>query len=304
VRVDGVVFLDKPVGISSNAALQRARRACGADRAGHTGTLDPLASGMLPVVLGDAAKFSLALLDADKEYVAGVVLGSSTTTGDAEGDTVATLPVPPLDRAALETCLERFRGPIEQIPPMFSALKRDGRPLYAYARRGETVERPPRRITIRALELCDWRADALTLRIRCSKGTYIRTLAEDIGRALGCGAHLGSLRRTAVGPFGIELSVGLDALERATPEERSALIHPADTLLAGLPRVELDAAQSVRLQQGQAVAEDAAAALPAGTVRAYGPGGRFLGIAHRDGGCLRARRLVRTDSRDQALTSF
>jgi tRNA pseudouridine55 synthase len=295
VRVDGVVFLDKPCGLSSNAALQRARRAFAADRAGHTGTLDPLASGMLPVVLGDAAKFGQALLDADKEYLAGVALGRTTTTGDAEGETVAVRPVPLLDDASLEACLARFRGRIEQIPPMYSALKRDGRPLYAYARRGETVERAARPVTIRELELREHRGETLVLRVRCSKGTYVRTLGEDIGRALGCGAHLSSLRRTAVGPFGIAVCVELDALERSSEGEKAALIHPADTLLAGMPRIELDAGQSARLQQGQAVALEPLPVLNPGTVRAYGPEGRFLGVAECRGGLLHARRLVRQD---------
>jgi len=295
VRVDGVVFLDKPVGLSSNAALQRARRAFGADHAGHTGTLDPLASGLLPIVLGEAAKFSHALLDADKEYLAAVALGRTTATGDAEGATLEERAVPAFDDAALQACLASFRGPIEQVPPMYSAIKRGGRPLYSYARRGETVERAARMVTISTLELCGRGAGTLELRVRCSKGTYVRTLAEDIGRALGCGAHLSALRRTAVGAFGIEQCVALEALERASPAERAALIHPADTLLAGMPRVDLDAAQSARLQKGQSVEESPTPVDPAETARAYGPAGQFIGVVERRAGRLHARRLMRLD---------
>jgi len=294
MRIDGVLFLDKPTGISSNAALQRVRRAFGADHAGHTGTLDPLATGLLPIAFGDAAKFSQSLLDADKEYLARVRLGMSTSTGDAEGEVTAERPVPPLDAAAVEHCLQGFRGRVEQIPPMFSALKRDGQPLYRYARRGETVEREARAVTVHELELCSMREAELELRVRCSKGTYVRVLAEDIGNALGCGAHLGGLRRTAVGRFGIDRCATLERVEQCSADERMALLLPADTLLAGMPRVELDALQSARLQQGQAVEDENAPGLPVSLVRAYGPGGRFLGVADRRAGCLRARRLVRS----------
>jgi len=295
MRLDGVVFLDKPRGISSNAALQRVRRAYGADHAGHTGTLDPLASGLLPIVFGDAAKFGNALLDADKEYVADLLLGVTTATGDAEGEVLAVTPVPAFDGEALEGCLARLRGPIRQTPPMYSALKHQGEPLYRYARRGESVERPPRLITVHELELADRRGAELTLRIRCSKGTYVRTLAEDLGVLLGCGAHLRGLRRVAVGSFGLAASVELHRVEEASAAERAAWIYPPDTLLAGMPRVELDALQSARLQQGQAVEDEMPQEFPASTVRAYGPGGQFLGIADRRAGCLRARRLVRMD---------
>jgi len=193
--VDGIVLLDKPIGLSSNQALQRVRRLFRAARAGHTGALDPLATGMLPLCLGEATKFSQFLLDADKRYITCIQLGKGTTTGDREGDVLTDLPVPELTDEALESVLNRFRGEIEQIPPMYSALKHEGKPLYEYARQGIVIERKRRQVTIADLTLVSRTADTLTLDIRCSKGTYIRTVGEDIGEMLGCGAHLHSLHR-------------------------------------------------------------------------------------------------------------
>ena len=198
--VDGVLLLDKSQGVSSNGALQTARRLLNAAKAGHTGTLDPMASGLLPLTFGEATKFSQMLLDADKVYEAVVQLGVDTDSGDADGAVIATRPVA-VDRAALEAVLTRFRGEIEQVPPMYSALKRDGKALYEYAREGIELEREARRVTIHALELLDFAGERFAIRVHCSKGTYIRSLAMDIGAALGCGAHLCALRRTAIGAF-------------------------------------------------------------------------------------------------------
>ncbi|HET7672102.1 MAG TPA: tRNA pseudouridine(55) synthase TruB [Burkholderiales bacterium] len=241
--MDGALLLDKPVGVSSNRALQAAKKLLGASKAGHGGTLDPLASGLLVILLGEATKFAGPMLDADKEYLASVKLGERTDTGDAEGAVLETRPVS-VDDAQIQAALARFRGAIEQTPPMHSALKRDGVPLYKLARKGETVERKPRRVEIHELELLARRDEVLDLRVRCSKGTYIRTLAEDIGAALGSGGHLAALRRTGSGRFRVDDAVTLEALDRRH-------VLPLDSLLADLPRAELDAAAEARLRNGQ-----------------------------------------------------
>ena len=212
----GVLLIDKPAGIGSTAALARARRALRAEKGGHTGTLDPLASGLLPLCFGEATKFASDLLDADKAYDTTIRLGVSTTTGDAEGEVTATRAVM-VDRDAVERAVERFRGPIEQVPPMHSALKRDGRPLYDYARRGITVERAARAVTIHRLDVRALDGDLLSLRVLCSKGTYIRTLGEDLADVLGCGGHLVALRRTAVGDLSVGDAIPLESLERLEP---------------------------------------------------------------------------------------
>jgi tRNA pseudouridine55 synthase len=290
--IDGVLLLDKPLGVSSNAALQRARRAIRAAHAGHTGTLDPLASGLLPLVLGDAARFGQSMLDADKAYRATVRLGERTSTGDAEGEVVARAPVPPLDPVVIEAVLERFRGPISQIPPMHSALKRDGVPLYQLARQGQSVERPARTVTIHALALVRVDLAGFEMDVRCSKGTYIRTLAEDIGQALGTEAHLRSLRRTAVGDFDIASAVTLDEFETLEQTARLARLLPVDAPIARLPRVDLDPESARRLRHGQTV--PARGAIAAGDlVRAYSPEGMFLGVVEAGAGVLRPKRLVR-----------
>ncbi len=248
--IDGVLLLDKPQGVTSNAALQAAKRLLQARKAGHAGTLDPRATGLLPLLFGEATKLASRLIDADKTYLAEVVLGVTTTTGDTEGTVLESRPVDAAP-ARIEDALQRFRGEIEQIPPLYSALKREGRPLYAYARAGETVERQPRRVRIHRLELLA-RSDAtLSLHVRCSKGTYIRTLAEDIGRALGCGAHLGALRRVASGPWRIAQAISLDRLEAAPPEARAALLHPPESMLRDLPRFTLQGADAIRFRNGQ-----------------------------------------------------
>jgi tRNA pseudouridine55 synthase len=289
--LDGVLLLDKPSGISSNAALQTARRLFGARRAGHTGTLDPMASGLLVLCFGEATKFSAALLEADKAYDARVKLGVRTATGDAEGETLERREVR-AGREEIEAALARFRGAIEQVPPMYSALKHQGRPLYAYARKGETVGRAARRVVIRELALEALRGDELDLRIQCSKGTYIRVLAEDLGEALGCGGHLAALRRTAVGPFRIEDALSLEGLGETAERRRDAYVLPVDTLLASWPRVALEAEIAVRFRHGQRVPIAAAA----GPVAVFGAGGDLLGIGEVDGeGMLKARRQLATN---------
>ncbi|WP_068807412.1 tRNA pseudouridine(55) synthase TruB [Thauera phenolivorans] len=291
-QVDGVLLLDKPQGLSSNTALQTARRLFNAAKAGHTGTLDPMATGLLPLTFGEATKFSQMLLDADKTYEAEVRLGVDTDTGDAEGTVLATRPVA-VERAALEAVLSRFRGEIEQIPPMYSALKRDGKPLYEYARAGIELERPSRRVTIHVLELLDFDGERFRIRVGCSKGTYVRSLAMDIGAALGCGAHLSALRRTGIGPFEVAEAVTLERLESADETGRDRLLAPADALVRHLGAITLDAGVAAALLQGRVVRPGAADA--GGTlVRVYGPHG-FLGLAvwQEDGG-LAPRRLIAT----------
>ena len=255
--VDGVLLLDKPQGLSSNHALQRVRRLLQAQKAGHTGTLDPMATGLLPVCLGEATKFSAQLLEADKTYRTRVQLGVVTDTGDAEGEVVERHPVAPLSVTEIEHVLERFRGEIEQTPPMYSALKHQGRKLYELAREGKTVERAVRRVTVYDARLLAVEGTAFELEVRVSKGTYIRTLAEDIGRALGCGAHITALRRLATGPFGAEGMLTIDRLE-ALPDQaaREAALLPVDVLVAHLPRLALDEAARQRIMQGQPVRLD------------------------------------------------
>jgi tRNA pseudouridine55 synthase len=230
----GVLLLDKPLGLSSNQALQKAKWLLRAEKAGHTGTLDPLATGVLPLCFGAATKFSQLHLDADKTYETTVRLGVKTSTGDAEGDVIETRPVNCTVGQVVEV-LDRFMGPISQIPPMHSALKKDGKPLYEYARGGETVEREPRQVLIHDLELLDMRLQGdepqLRLRVTCSKGTYIRTLGEDIAEALGCGGHLVALRRVATGPFSEAQCITIDALETASDTDRQTLLLPLESLL-------------------------------------------------------------------------
>jgi tRNA pseudouridine55 synthase len=294
--VDGVLLLDKPLGASSNAALQRARRMLNARKAGHTGTLDPLASGLLALTFGEATKFSSDLLDADKCYEARLVLGASTTTADAEGEVVERRPVD-VDESRFVSTLARFVGTVSQVPPMHSALKRDGQPLYRLARQGIEVERPARSVTIRRLWLIDWDGLQPTIGVECGKGVYVRTLAQDIGAALGCGAHLGGLRRTRVGPFGVRDAIGLEALEDLAPDLRRERLLPVDALLQSLPRVDLDPQACESLEHGKQVACGAASAQRA---RVYGPHGRLLGVASVDHGTLTVRRLL---SQARALES-
>jgi len=251
--VHGVLLLDKPLGFSSNQALQKAKWLLRAEKAGHTGTLDPLATGVLPICLGAATKFSQLHLDADKTYETVVRLGVSTTTGDVEGDVIDSRQVTCSTGQVVEV-LDRFTGPITQVPPMYSALKKDGRALYEYARAGETVEREPRHVTVHDLELLEMQlqgdAPFLRLRVCCSKGTYIRTLGEDIGQALGCGGHLTLLRRTATGPFSESQCITVDALETMSEVERVQRLLPVQALLQSHEKVTLDADNSARFLTG------------------------------------------------------
>ena len=287
--VDGALLLDKPLGVSSNAALQRAKRALKAKKAGHAGTLDPLASGLLLVLLGEATKFAGPLLDADKEYLATLKLGERTSTGDAEGEVLERTEVPAGVGQRLAGVLARFIGEIDQVPPMYSALKHKGVPLYKHARRGESIERPSRRVRI--LELQPLRIDEpfLDLRIRCSKGTYVRTLAEDIGQALGTTAHLTALRRTASGGFSVEQAVPLAALEEMGDQAGRARLLPLARLLRELPRAELDGPSEARFRNGQALPYPARE----GLCGVYGADGGVIGIGRADAaGCLHPVRLV------------
>lgn len=288
-RVDGVLLLDKPGGMTSNSALQGARRLFSAAKAGHTGTLDPLATGLLPLCFGEATKFSADLLEADKTYEADLLFGATTDTGDAEGEVVESRPVS-FSGADLERALLRFVGAIEQIPPMYSALKRNGRPLYELARQGVEVARAARAVTIHELVLLDHAHDRCRLRVRCSKGTYVRTLAADIGELLGCGAHLTALRRTAVGPLRLADALTLDSIAALAEERRGELLLAPDALLQSLPAVELDAVAMARFMHGNPVATGAVT-VP-GKRRVYG-GGLLLGVGDVDAaGELKPRRLV------------
>lgn len=292
--LDGVLLLDKPLGLSSNDALIRAKRIYLAKKAGHTGTLDPLATGLLPLCFGEATKFSQDLLEADKTYEATMRLGVRTTTGDAEGEALETREVT-CDEAAIHAAMTGFRGDITQIPPMYSALKRDGKPLYEYARAGQTVEREARNVTILALEMIACALPNVTFRVTCSKGTYVRTLAEDIGEKLGCGAHLVALRRTGVGTLTLENAVTLDTLSEATPEQRDRWLQPVDALLSTFPAVLLDADASRRFTQGQRLklADISDAPADADRVRVYSRDEhRLLGVARAGEGVLAPERLV------------
>ncbi|OJA47826.1 tRNA pseudouridine(55) synthase TruB [Burkholderia ubonensis] len=293
--LDGVLLLDKPVGLSSNDALIRAKRLYLAKKAGHTGTLDPLASGLLPLCFGEATKFSQDLLEADKTYEATMRLGVRTATGDAEGEVLDTRPVE-CDRAAVQAALERFTGEIVQVPPMYSALKRDGKPLYEYARAGQTVEREGRNVTIHRLELLACDLPDVTFRVTCSKGTYVRTLAEDLGEALGCGAHLTMLRRTGVGALTLDHAVTLDALSDADAAARDAWLQPVDALLSTFPMVRLDDACAKRFLHGQRLKLSEIARIDASEgerVRVY-DATRLLGVARAANGVLAPERLVVT----------
>lgn len=286
--LDGVLLFDKPLTLSSNIALQKVRRLFQAEKAGHTGTLDPLATGLLPVCFGEATKFSNALLDADKTYRALVKLGQTTTTGDAEGEITSTCAVA-LEEVQVRTALRSFIGEISQVPPMHSAIKHQGKPLYEYIRKGETIERASRNVTIHELVLERFAGEEMEITVRCSKGTYIRTLAEDIGKALGCGAHLQGLRRTAIAKFHLKNAYSWDQLEAMTMPEREACLLPLDCLLQDLPMLELDAVQVTRMAQGQRLAIDAG--LPDGKVRLY-DAGRFIGVAELMGRQLAPNRLL------------
>jgi tRNA pseudouridine55 synthase len=272
--LDGVLMLDKAPGASSNAALQQAKRLYHAAKAGHAGTLDPLATGLLPVLFGEATKFSSDLLDADKSYTAEIQLGASTTTADAEGEVIArsAVSVTPDELAA---ALLRFRGSILQTPPLYSALKHAGKPLYAYARAGIEIEREPRQVTVHELNLQWFEGERLALSVTCSKGTYIRSIAHDLGELLGCGAFIATLRRTAVGRFRVDCAHSMEILGAMSAPERDACLFPLDALLQDLPEAHLAPVQQARFVQGQAVPWDGS---PQGRVRVYGSNGALLGV--------------------------
>ena len=290
--VDGVLLLDKPVGLSSNDALMKVKRIVNAKKAGHTGTLDPFATGLLPLCFGEATKFSQDLLEADKTYLAEVRLGVTTTTGDTEGEVVETRPVE-VTPEQIEAALAQLRGPIMQVPPMYSALKRDGKALYEYAREGITLEREARPVTIHALEMLGYAAPTLTIRVSCSKGTYVRVLGEDIGALLGCGAHLTGLRRIGVGALTVAGMVTLEQLQ-AHPDPLS-LLAPVDALLSSFPRLDLTGELAARFLNGQRLAlgrEPVSLPEAQGRVRVYHDG-RLLGTAIlQDYGVLAPERLI------------
>ena len=285
----GVLLLDKPLGWTSNDALQKTKGLLRAEKGGHTGTLDPLATGLLPLCFGAATKFSQVSLDADKRYTATLRLGQRTSTGDGEGELIAEAPVPS-HRAAIEAACARFVGSTLQTPPMHSALKHQGRALYEYARAGLEVERAARRITIHRIDITLWQHERLVIDVACSKGTYIRTLAEDIGAALGCGAHLSALRRTACGPLDLADAVTIEALAAMTEPEREALLLPVDSLLAAWPEVRLPDDEAGRFLTGLRRRLSLADA-PAVRVYAEQPLA-FLGTAHITAGELIADRLL------------
>lgn len=291
-RLDGVLLLDKALGESSNRALQAARRLYDAEKAGHTGTLDPLATGLLPLCFGEATKFSSDLLNADKRYVAVVQLGVTTDTADTEGKVLRRRPVE-ADRRAVEKALAAHTGEIDQIPPMYSALKRDGKPLYEYARAGIELERAARRASIHRLDLLDasdLAGGRFVVEVLCSKGTYVRTLAADIGEFLGCGAHLAGLRRTGIGPLDVAAAHSLAQLEALAAEVRDALLLPPDSLVANLAEARLDAADAVRLRHGQSVRWSGEAGA---RLRAYDHEDRFIGVCRQTvDGWLQPQRLV------------
>lgn len=294
--VDGIILLDKPLGFSSNAALQKVRWLLNAKKAGHTGSLDPLATGVLPLCFGEATKFSQFLLDADKGYETVMQLGVRTNTADAEGEVIERRPVN-VTREQLELALEAFRGEIQQVPPMYSALKRDGQPLYKLARAGEVVEREARTVTISHLELLEFSGDTARLAVRCTKGTYIRSLVEDLGEALGCGAHVAQLRRTLAGPFDLSKTVTVEHLEALYNEHGSEgldqYLLPIDSGVEDWPVVQLTEHSAYYWLHGQPVR--APHALPDGLIRVRDANGQFIGIGEMDDeGRLAPRRLIRS----------
>ena len=293
--IHGVFLLDKPQGMSSNDIMQKVKRIFQANKAGHTGALDPLATGMLPICLGEATKFSQFLLDADKRYLVTAKLGERTDTSDAEGQIVETREVK-VKTPEILTALEQLRGDILQVPTMFSALKHNGKPLYEYARQGITVEREARPITIFELNFIEYNAPYLTLEVHCSKGTYIRTLVDDLGEVLGCGAHVTMLRRTAVADYPTEKMLDWNALQSLAAQQDlsllDALLLPMDTAVAKLPTLTLDESQTQGIGFGQRVKFDNSNSLQ-GQVRLFSHENRFLGVAVIDeNNVIRPQRLV------------
>jgi tRNA pseudouridine55 synthase len=293
--VDGILLLDKPRGLSSNQALQQVRKLFAARKAGHCGSLDPLATGVLPICLGEATKFSSYLLGANKAYRASCRLGQTTSSGDAEGEILQTTSVA-VDRARIEQALTQFVGEIEQVPPMYSALKHQGKRLYQLAREGKEVERAPRAVTIFHLDLLGFDGETLDIDVSCSKGTYIRTLAEDIGKLLGCGAHISALHRSRVGAFDESEAVSMAQLQHTATTGREALdalLLPVSAALEKYPRLDLDAAHSVDICHGRAVEVDVS--VPLGLCRLHTFDGCFLGLGEvAENRQLKAKRLMNT----------
>ncbi len=289
--IHGVLLLDKPAGPTSNAALQCVRRLFGGIKAGHTGTLDPLATGLLPICLGEATKFSHTLLDADKTYEAVIRLGFVSSTGDAEG-AIQEISVPDFDDEKLQDVVRAFTGPILQVPPMHSALKKNGRPLYAYARAGIEVDRTVRNVLIKNLELIDLKNHYLSIKVTCSKGTYIRVLAQDMGEALGCGGYLSALRRTRIADLDVGAAIGLEDLEKLGPLVAASRLLPVDLLVSAYPALCLDSAQAKRVSTGLGVRLTVEVAQQ-GPVRLYGPTGSFLGVGEsRSDGAVAPKRML------------
>ena len=292
--VNGVLLLDKPEGLSSNTALQKARRLYNAEKAGHTGVLDPLATGLLPVCFGEATKFAQYLLDADKAYTATLKLGEASSTGDAEGEIIATARAD-ISLVEFQTACQALTGNIRQVPPMFSALKHEGKPLYEYARKGIVIERKPRDITIYAIDITEFDAPKAVIDVRCSKGTYIRTLSEDIAKHIGTFAHLTALRRTETAGFTIRESYTLDALAELNETDRDALLLPCDALVRHLPKIELNDRAVAMLKCGQRpqFTENISAEQP---IRVYDRSGTFIGLVEyqKEIGRLKALRLMNT----------
>jgi tRNA pseudouridine55 synthase len=290
--ISGVVLLDKPLGLSSNQAMQRVKHLYQAEKAGHTGSLDPLATGLLPICLGEATKFANFLLDADKSYLATVKLGITTTSADAEGEVIAQKPVN-VTLQQVESVLHQFIGDIEQTPPIYSALKVDGKPLYAYARAGQEVEIKSRYVSIHQIHLEHFEADELVFTVTCSKGTYIRTLAQDIGAKLGCGAHLKGLRRLTSGTFDLKDALPLEVLSELSLEELDAKLLPIDIKIQHLPKLTLNAEQTDIIQHGQAIKPNQEIIFNE-FIRLYDMSGEFIGLAQKQAdGKLHPKRLLR-----------
>lgn len=290
--ISGVVLLDKPLGLSSNQAMQRVKHLYQAEKAGHTGSLDPLATGLLPICLGEATKFANFLLDADKSYLATVKLGITTTSADAEGEVIAQKPVF-VTLQQVESVVHQFIGDIEQTPPIYSALKVDGKPLYAYARAGQEVEIKSRYVSIHQIHLEHFEADELVFTVTCSKGTYIRTLAQDIGAKLGCGAHLKGLRRLTSGTFDLKDALPLEVLSELSLEELDAKLLPIDIKIQHLPKLTLNAEQTDIIQHGQAIKPNQEIIFNE-FIRLYDMSGEFIGLAQKQAdGKLHPKRLLR-----------
>jgi tRNA pseudouridine55 synthase len=289
-NISGVLLLDKPIGYSSNQALQKIKLLYQAAKAGHTGTLDPLATGLLPLCFGEATKFAHFLTDADKVYIATLKFGITTNTGDAEGEVLSVKDVN-FSKTQLEQGCSQFVGVISQIPPMYSALKHEGKAMYEYARAGVEIERAARIITIHNIEINAFDQDMATITVKCSKGTYIRTLAEDIGAQLGCGAHLIGLRRTATANYQISQAITLEQFEAMSPAQRALLLLPADSAVQHLPAITLDADSTFYLQQGQAIWQSGA--VPQGLIRLYNEQHEFLGLGEQQSdGKIAPKRLI------------